>query len=68
MLTCFVVDASVSACWPLNDEGHSIADVASYRANTDDILALNTWWLKIGNVLIMAEHRGRSPPKLKVFA
>jgi len=55
----FILDASVSACWALDDEEHTIADAALDRANTDEILVPSLWWFEIRNILIVAERRKR---------
>jgi predicted nucleic acid-binding protein len=55
----FVVDASVSACWALDDEDHAIATVALDRSKIDSIIVPSLWWFEIRNLLVMAERRKR---------
>jgi predicted nucleic acid-binding protein len=56
----FVLDASVSACWALDDEHHPIADAALERTSSDAIMVPSLWWFEIRNLLIVAERRNRS--------
>jgi predicted nucleic acid-binding protein len=56
----FVLDASISACWALDDEDHPTADVALDRTASDEIIVPSLWWFEIRNLLIMAERRKRS--------
>jgi predicted nucleic acid-binding protein len=58
----FVLDASVSACWALDDEDHPIADAALNRSDSDEIVFPGLWWFEFRNILIMAERRNRSTP------
>jgi predicted nucleic acid-binding protein len=58
----FVLDASVSACWALDDEDHPTADAALDRTDTDGIIVPSLWWFEFRNLLIMAERRNRSTP------
>lgn len=58
----FVVDASISASWALDDEDHSTADVALDRSCSDSIVVPSLWWFEIRNLLVMAERRKRSTP------
>jgi predicted nucleic acid-binding protein len=55
----FVLDASVSACWALDDEEHTIADVALDRSDVEEIVVPSLWWFEIRNILIVAERRKR---------
>jgi predicted nucleic acid-binding protein len=56
----FVLDASVSACWALDDEDDPIGDVALDRADTDGMVVPSLWWFEVRNLLVMAERRNRS--------
>ncbi|PPQ27706.1 type II toxin-antitoxin system VapC family toxin [Rhodopila globiformis] len=55
----FVVDASVSACWALDDEDHVTATAALDRSKTDGIIVPSLWWFEIRNLLVVAERRKR---------
>jgi predicted nucleic acid-binding protein len=55
----FVLDASVSACWVLDDEEHTIADAALDRSSVEAIVVPSLWWFEIRNILIVAERRNR---------
>jgi predicted nucleic acid-binding protein len=64
----FVLDASVSACWALADEGHPIADVALTRSQTEEIYAPTLWWFEIRSLLVVAERRKRlTAPRTDAF-
>jgi predicted nucleic acid-binding protein len=64
----FVLDASVSACWALDDEEHAIADMALVRSAADEVVVPALWWFEIRNLLIVAERRGRiTATKTSVF-
>jgi predicted nucleic acid-binding protein len=56
----FVLDASVSACWALDDEGHPIADAALDRTSSGGMIVPSLWWFELRNLLLMAERRNRS--------
>ena len=55
----FVVDASVTACWLLPDELHSIATVTHAKLTSDHALVPQIWWFEIRNLLVANERRGR---------
>ena len=55
-----VVDASVTACWALDDEPHPAADAALARATADEVLVPSLWWFEIRNLLVVAERRNRT--------
>jgi predicted nucleic acid-binding protein len=56
----FVLDASVAACWALDDDHHSIADSALDRTRSEGMIVPSLWWFEIRNLLIVAERRKRS--------
>ncbi len=56
----FVLDASVPACWALDDEEHPTADEALERTYSEAMIVPSLWWFEIRNLLIMAERRKRS--------
>jgi predicted nucleic acid-binding protein len=58
----FVLDASVSACWALDDESHPVADAALNVSGQEGILVPSLWWFEIRNLLLIAERRNRSNP------
>jgi predicted nucleic acid-binding protein len=55
----FVLDASITACWAFDDEGHPAAALALDRIRTDEALAPCFWWFEVRNTLIVGERRGR---------
>jgi predicted nucleic acid-binding protein len=56
----FVLDASVAACWALDDEHHPIADAAIDRTRSEGMIVPSLWWFEMRNLLIVAERRKRS--------
>jgi predicted nucleic acid-binding protein len=56
----FVLDASVSACWLLDDESHPTADIALDRTTSAVIVVPGLWWFEIRNILPIAERRKHS--------
>jgi predicted nucleic acid-binding protein len=56
----FVLDASVSACWALDDEDHPIADTALDLTCSDGMIVPSLWWFEMRNLLLVAERRSRS--------
>ena len=56
----FVLDASVSACWALDDESHPVADAALDRSGQQGIVVPSLWWFELRNLLLIAERRNRS--------
>jgi hypothetical protein len=64
----FIVDASVAACWALEDESDSRADVAFDLPQRDFALVPPIWWYEIRNVLLVNERRARIlQPYLETF-
>jgi predicted nucleic acid-binding protein len=57
-----VVDASVTACWALQDEDDPRATAALHRFADDSGLVPALWWFEIRNILLVAERRGRISP------
>jgi len=55
----FVLDASVVARWPFDDENHPVAESALERVRTDEARVPSLWWFKVRNRLIVNERRGR---------
>jgi predicted nucleic acid-binding protein len=54
-----VVDASVTACWAFDDEGHPVAARALDQLRLDQAHAPEVWRLEVHNVLVVNERRGR---------
>lgn len=54
-----VVDASIAACWALDDEVDARADRVLDRLRTDAVMVPALWWFELRNILIVAERRGR---------
>lgn len=55
----FVVDNSVVMAWCFEDEASLYADAVLERLNEAEALAPAIWPLEVGNVLLVAERRGR---------
>jgi predicted nucleic acid-binding protein len=58
-LSGFVLDASVTIAWLIEDEATPATDALMDRACDDGALVPALWVLEIGNVLLGAERRGR---------
>ncbi|MCB1095330.1 MAG: type II toxin-antitoxin system VapC family toxin [Verrucomicrobiae bacterium] len=59
-MSSFVVDASVTCSWILDDEACDYADAVMDRLAEDTALAPALWSLEISNVLLLAERRKRA--------
>jgi hypothetical protein len=55
----FVLDASIPACWALQDEEDPRAETAFARIKTDEAAVASLWWFEIRNILIVNERRKR---------
>lgn len=55
----FVLDASVAACWALQDEDDSRADAALRKMQVEEALVPTLWWFEIRNTLVVIERRKR---------
>ncbi len=55
----FVLDASTTACWAFQDEGHPDADLAFQRIRTEEAVVPCLWWFEIRNIMVVNERRGR---------
>lgn len=55
----FVLDASVTVVWGLEDEDDAIADLAWARLEAGSAVAPSVWWFEVRNVLLINERRGR---------
>lgn len=55
----FVLDASVAACWLLDDELDAGASAMLARLRRDDALVPQLWHFEIRNCLLVAERRQR---------
>ncbi len=58
-MTAFVVDCSVTVTWCFEDEATPASDGLLDRLGEDSAAAPAIWPLELGNVLVMAERRGR---------
>ncbi len=54
-----VVDTSVTMAWCFEDEANPSADAVLDQLRDDDALVPSLWRLKVANVLLVAERRGR---------
>ena len=55
----FVLDASVTLAWALDEHKTEAAEQALRRLMDDSAVAPANWWFEVRNVLIVAERRGR---------
>jgi predicted nucleic acid-binding protein len=55
----FVLDASVTVVWGLEDEDHEIADLTLQRLEAEVAHVPAIWWFEVRNVLLINERRGR---------
>ena len=58
-MSVFVLDASVSTSWLLDDELEPAAENAFDRISQDGVLVPQLWHLEVRNALITAERPGR---------
>ncbi len=58
-MTAFVVDCSVAVTWCFEDEATPASDGLLDRLGEESAAAPAIWSLELGNVLVMAERRGR---------
>ncbi len=54
-----VVDASVAACWLLEDERHPVAEAAYKRLIGETASVPTLWWFEMRNLLMVSERRNR---------
>ncbi len=59
ILMSFVLDASITASWALQDEGHPDADAALFRLRSQPAQVPSLWWFEVRNALFMCERRRR---------
>ena len=55
----FVLDASIPACWALQEEDDPRADAAFARIRSDEAVVPSLWWFEIRNILVVNEQRKR---------
>jgi len=55
----FVLDASIPACWALQDEEDPRARTAFARMKSDEAVVPGLWWFEIRNILLVNERRKR---------
>ncbi len=58
-MTAFVIDCSVAVTWCFEDEATAASDGLLDRLGDAPAAAPAIWPLELGNVLVMAERRGR---------
>ena len=58
-MTAFVIDCSVAVTWCFEDEATRASDGLLDRLGEESAAAPAIWPLELGNVLVMAERRGR---------
>ena len=59
MAGSFVVDASLSAAWLLQDEATPASEAALEATATSEVWVPSLWTLEIANLLLVAERRRR---------
>ena len=57
--SAFVLDASIAACWCLNDETNPRAEAALLGIAKHGAVVPALFWFELRNVLLMAERRQR---------
>jgi predicted nucleic acid-binding protein len=55
----FVLDASVTVSWGLEDEENAAANLALQRLDAEPALVPAIWWFEVRNVLLTNERRKR---------
>ena len=55
----FVLDASISAVWALQDESSPLAELAASRLEEEIALVPPIWWYEVRNLLVVNERRNR---------
>jgi predicted nucleic acid-binding protein len=55
----FVLDASITASWAFQDEGHPCGEAALNRIRTEEAMVPAVWWFEVRNILVVNERRGR---------
>lgn len=55
----FVLDASITACWVLDDEEHPVAVAVLDTLRRASCIAPALWWFETRNVLLTGERRKR---------
>ncbi len=55
----FVLDASITVSWGLEDEDNARADLALKRLDTETAHVPALWWFEVRNVLLINERRKR---------
>ncbi len=58
-MTAFVIDCSVAVTWCFEDQATAASDGLLDRLGDEPAAAPAIWPLELGNVLVMAERRGR---------
>jgi len=55
----FVLDASITACWAFQDEGHPEAGLAFHRMRDEEAVVPSLWWFEVRNIMVVNERRRR---------
>jgi predicted nucleic acid-binding protein len=59
-VSALVVDASVALAWCFEDEASPATDAVLDRVKDEGAIVPSLWHLELGNILLMAERRGRT--------
>lgn len=55
----FVLDASVTIAWAMQDESDPLGDFALRELRLTSALVPMVWWYEVRNILVVNERRGR---------
>lgn len=59
-MTALVVDASVALAWCFEDEASPATDAVLDQVKDKGAIVPSLWHLELGNILLLAERRGRT--------
>jgi len=59
-MSAVVVDASVALAWCFEDEASPATDAVLDRVKDEGAIVPSLWHLELGNILLLAERRGRT--------
>ena len=59
-MSALVVDASVALAWCFEDEASPATDAVLDQVKDEGAVVPSLWHLELGNILLLAERRGRT--------